>query len=151
MDLGKIWKFFNFIQRILRLSRDFFMTNSFSRKLFSFSGHSCDCIATVTLLPNPQKMHVFRLYVADVTCFQNTLISIALLSSNLPQPKAIFHSNPITLKFILCISNFMVCFLKHFLHVFLRLCRNLSQGSKKMGIFRKWVGVLNFVKFFPNL
>ena len=124
MFLGKNWKFFKFIQRLSWLSCDLFATNSFSRKLLRFNGHSCDYIATITLLPNLRKMRVFRLYVADVTCFQNTLISLALLSSNLPQPKTIFHSNPITLKFIFCISNFKVCFLNHFLHVFLRLCRN---------------------------
>ena len=62
MVLGKNWKFFNFTQRLLRLSRDCFTTKSFSRNL--------QCVSQ---LPNPQKMHVFSFYVADVTVFSNTL------------------------------------------------------------------------------
>ena len=59
MFLGKNWKFFQSIQRLSQLSRNLFTTNSFSRKLLSFSGHSRYCIATVSLLPNLQKTLVF--------------------------------------------------------------------------------------------
>ena len=104
-----------------------------------------------SLLPNLWKTRVFSFYVVDVICFQSLLTSLVLPLSNPPQPKTTFHLNPITLKLIFCISNFKVCFLKHFLHVFLSLCRNLSSGFKILGIFRKWVGFLNFVKIFPNL
>ena len=52
-------KIFQSIQRLSQLSRDLFTTNSFSRKFLSFSGHSRNCIATISLLPNLQNSRVF--------------------------------------------------------------------------------------------
>ena len=51
MVLSKNWKIFNFIQRLLRLSRDCFATKSFLRKLLCLS-------RLISRLPNPWKTYV---------------------------------------------------------------------------------------------
>ena len=50
--LGKSWNFFNFIQRLSRLSCECFATKRFSQKL--------QCVSRLILrLPNPRKMCIF--------------------------------------------------------------------------------------------
>ena len=117
MVLGKNWKIFNSIQRLLWLSCDCFATKSFSRKL--------QCVSRLILrLPNPQKTRVFSFYVADETFFQNHFISLVLPLSNPSQPKIIFHSNPIIFKQKSLQNHFKVCFPKHFFfHFCLKFCR----------------------------
>ena len=75
--LGKNWIFLKITQKLSQLSRAQFATNSFSRKHLCFSGSFHNCFATNSLLPNPRKMRVFSLNVADVTCFETFLISLA--------------------------------------------------------------------------
>ena len=107
-------KILNFTQRLLRLSRDCFTTKSFSQKL--------QCVSRlISWLPNPQE-RVFSILYSRCDGFSKTLYFPHLESLKPPQPKNTFHSN--TLKLIFCISNFKVCFLKHFLHVCVGLCRN---------------------------
>ena len=51
--------FSKFRQKLPLLSRDCVATYSFSQKLLCISGLPCDCLATVSLLSNLRKMHVF--------------------------------------------------------------------------------------------
>ena len=59
-------------------------------------------LVTLSLLSNPRKTRVFSFYVANVTVFQNFLISLAKPLSNHFQPKSLFHSNPIIFKQNFC-------------------------------------------------
>ena len=116
MVLGKNLKFFNFTQRLSRLSHDCFATKSFSRKL--------QCVSwLISRLPNLPKTHIFNFYVADVIVFQTLCFSLALPLLNPLQPKISFHSNPIIFKQKSLQNHFKVCFPKHCFHFCLRLCR----------------------------
>ena len=140
MVLGKNWKIFNSIQRLLRLSCDCFATKSFSRKL--------QCVSRLILrLPNPRKTRVFSFYVADETFFQNHFISLVLPLSNPSQPKIIFHSTTIIFKQKSLQNHFKVCFPKHCFPFCLRLC-SFQLRVLKFRDFRK-TGFI-FVKFFSK-
>ena len=116
MVLGKNWKIFNFIQRLSRLSRDCFVTKSFSRKL--------QCVSWLILrLPNPWKTRVFSFYVANVTFFQNHFTSLAPPLSNPLQPKSHFLSKTHLFQDNLCIITSRYVFLTLFSSFLLRLCK----------------------------
>ena len=125
MFLGKNWKFFNFIQRLSRLSRDCFATKSFSRKL--------QCVSR---LPDPRKMHVSSFYVANVTFFQNHFSSLTLPLSNPSQPKINFHSKTHLFQDNLCKITSRYVFLTLFSSFLLRLCR-FKLRVLKFGVFQK--------------
>ena len=142
MVLGKNQKIFNFIQRLLRLSRDYFATKSFSRKR--------QCISRLILrLPNLQKTRVFNFYVVDVTFFQNHFISLVLPLSKPFQPKIIFLSNPIIFMQKSLQNHFKVCFPKHCFHFCLKFCR-FQLRVLKIGDFQKLGWGSYFVNFFSK-
>ena len=142
MFLGKNFKFFKFIQRLLRLSRDCFTTKSFSWKL--------QCVSwLISRLSNLQKTCVFS-FIRQMWQVFKTLLFPSLRLSRTPFNLKPFFTQTSSFSSKKSLQNhFKVCFPK-IVFIFVLDYADFSLGFWKLGIFKNWVGVLSFCEDFSN-
>ena len=97
------------------------------------------------------EKRVFQFLCSRCDIFSKLLTFLALPLSNLSQPKINFLSNPFNSKLVFCDFNLKVCFLKHFSFCLSQIMQKNQLGFSKLGIFRKWVEVLNFCENFSKI